>query len=60
MLDAGEVDRALDGVDLRVIYLAGLPGMWTPGKDDFHTVNFKTQIVLAAARRNGVARFLHC
>lgn len=35
--------------------------MWMPRKDDFDAVNFHgTEIVLAAARKRGVARFLHC
>jgi dihydroflavonol-4-reductase len=60
VVDPGEVDQALRGVD-QVYHLAGLPGMWMPGKDDFHNVNFRgTEIVLTAARRRGVARFLHC
>jgi dihydroflavonol-4-reductase len=60
VLDPGEVDQALRGVD-QVYHLAGLPGMWMPGKDDFHTVNFRgTEIVMAAARRRSIARFLHC
>src|SRR6202008_2307713 len=32
-----------------------------PEKSDFHAVNFKgTEVVIAAARKRGVARFLHC
>src|ERR1700681_1495500 len=60
VLDPGLVDDALDGVD-QVYHLAGLPGMWMPRKVDFHTVNYRgTEVVIAAARKRGVARFLHC
>jgi dihydroflavonol-4-reductase len=35
--------------------------MWMPCKDDFHAVNCRgTEIMLAAARKRGVSRFLHC
>jgi len=60
VLDTGLVHECLQDVDL-VYHLAGLPGMWMPQKDDFDAVNFRgTEIVLAAARKRGVARFLHC
>jgi dihydroflavonol-4-reductase len=60
VLDANTVNECLRDVD-QVYHLAGLPGMWMPHKDDFDTVNFHgTEIVLAAARKRGVARFLHC
>jgi dihydroflavonol-4-reductase len=60
VLDGDAVAAALHGVD-QVYHLAGLPGMWTANKRDFHEVNCRgTEIVLAAARRRGVARFLHC
>jgi dihydroflavonol-4-reductase len=60
VLDPSLVDDALNGVE-QVYHLAGLPGMWTPRKDDFQTVNCGgTQVVIAAARKRGVARFLHC
>jgi nucleoside-diphosphate-sugar epimerase len=60
VLDRGLVYDALDGVD-QVYHLAGLPGMWMPRKSDFHTVNCDgTDVVIAAARKRGVARFLHC
>jgi dihydroflavonol-4-reductase len=60
ILDADLVDRSLK--DARQVYhLAGLPGMWMPHKDDFHTVNCQgTEVVIAAARKRGVERFLHC
>jgi nucleoside-diphosphate-sugar epimerase len=54
------VDHALKDVD-EVYHLAGLPGMWIPRKDDFHAVNCRgTEIVIAAARKRGIARLLHC
>jgi dihydroflavonol-4-reductase len=60
VLDADLVDDALSGIE-QVYHLAGLPGMWTRCKDDFQTVNCGgTQVVIAAARKRGVARFLHC
>jgi dihydroflavonol-4-reductase len=60
VLDPGVVDETLRDAD-EVYHLAGLPGMWLPNKNDFHAVNFKgTEIVIAAARKRGVARFLHC
>ncbi|MDE2374483.1 MAG: NAD-dependent epimerase/dehydratase family protein, partial [Hyphomicrobiales bacterium] len=60
ILDPAVVNEALDDVD-EVYHLAGLPGMWVPDKNDFHAVNCRgTEIVLAAARKRGVARFLHC
>jgi len=35
--------------------------MWMPDKNDFHDVNCRgTEIMLAAAQKRGVARFLHC
>ncbi len=60
VLDSGLVDETLRDTD-EVYHLAGLPGMWLPNKNDFHAVNFRgTEIVIAAARKRGVARFLHC
>ncbi len=60
VLDRGLVDEALRDTD-EVYHLAGLPGMWLPNKNDFHAVNFQgTEVVIAAARKRGIARFLHC
>jgi dihydroflavonol-4-reductase len=60
VLDPDLVDDALEGVD-EVYHLAGLPGMWMPQKRDFYTVNYRgTEVVIAAARKRGIARFLHC
>jgi dihydroflavonol-4-reductase len=60
VLDPNVVDEALNGVG-EAYHLAGLPGMWLPNKSDFHAVNCRgTEIVIAAARKRGVERFLHC
>jgi dihydroflavonol-4-reductase len=60
VLDTGLVDETLRETD-EVYHLAGLPGMWLPNKNDFHAVNFQgTEVVIAAARKRGIARFLHC
>jgi dihydroflavonol-4-reductase len=60
VVDPDVVDQALGGVD-EVFHLAGMPGMWMPRKKDFHTVNCQgTEIVIAAARKRGISRFLHC
>lgn len=60
VLDAGVVDEALRDVE-QVYHLAGLPGMWLRRKTDFHAVNYcGTKTVIAAARKRGVERFLHC
>jgi dihydroflavonol-4-reductase len=60
VLDPAVVDEALIDVE-EVYHLAGLPGMWMPDKNDFHNVNCGgTEIMLAAARKRGVSRFLHC
>ena len=60
VLDRGRVREALEDVE-EVYHLAGLPGMWIPHKEDFHAVNCQgTEVVIAAARTQGVLRFLHC
>jgi len=60
VLDPELLQAALDDVE-EVYHLAGLPGMWTQCKDDFHAVNAQgTAIVIAAARKRGISRFLHC
>jgi len=60
VLDPSLVDEALRDV-AEVYHLAGLPGMWLPKKSDFYAVNSHgTEIVIAAARKRGIARFLHC
>ncbi|MGB9118614.1 NAD-dependent epimerase/dehydratase family protein [Bradyrhizobium sp.] len=60
VLDPDRVDEALRDV-AEVYHLAGLPGMWIPKKSDFYAVNCHgTEVVIAAARKRGIARFLHC
>jgi dihydroflavonol-4-reductase len=60
VLDPDRVGEAVRGVE-QVYHLAGLPGMWMPQRSDFHAVNCRgTEVVLAAARKQGAARFLHC
>ena len=60
VLDPDLVDEALSGVG-EVYHLAGLPGMWIPDKNNFHAVNCRgTEVVIAAARKRGITRFLHC
>ena len=56
----GKNAQALNGVD-EVFHLAALPGMWEPNKADFHAINYQgTEVVMAAARKRDVRRFLHC
>jgi len=60
VLDVELVRDAVTGVG-EVYHLAGLPGMWKLKRDEFHAVNFiGTGNVLAAARKCGATRFLHC
>jgi len=60
VLDPDLVNQALRGVG-EVYHLAALPGMWLPKKDDFHNVNYHgTEVVITAARKRGIKRFLHC
>jgi dihydroflavonol-4-reductase len=60
VLDPVAVQEALDDVE-DVYHLAALPGMWMPRKGDFHAVNCRgTEVVIEAARKRGIARFLHC
>jgi len=60
VLDPALVQEALDDVE-EVYHLAALPGMWVPHKEDFHDVNCRgTEVVINAARKRGVRRFLHC
>jgi dihydroflavonol-4-reductase len=60
VLNPDLVEEAMSGVG-EVYHLAGLPGMWLPDKKDFHAVNCRgTEVVIAAARKRGVTRFLHC
>jgi dihydroflavonol-4-reductase len=60
VLDSAVVREALDDVD-EVYHLAALPGMWIPHKGDFHAVNWRgTEIMIDAARKRRISRFLHC
>src|ERR1700731_509506 len=60
VLDPNLVDEGVRDV-AEVYHLAGLPGMWIPQKGDFHAVNCRgTEVVISAARKRGIARFLHC
>src|SRR5499427_3690187 len=60
ILDLKLLEASLDDVE-EVYHLAGLPGMWARHKNDFHLINAQgTATVIAAARKRGVARFLHC
>jgi hypothetical protein len=51
VLDPDLVEEALGGVG-EVYHVAGLPGMWIPDSG--------TEVVIAAARKRGIARFVHC
>jgi nucleoside-diphosphate-sugar epimerase len=60
VLDQASVNDALHDVG-EVYHLAALPGMWIPKKADFDAVNrLGTEVMITAARRRGVGRFLHC
>jgi len=60
VLDPDLVDETLRDVG-EVYHLAALPGMWLPKKADFHVINYHgTETVIKAARKRGIARFLHC
>ena len=60
VLDPAAVHAALEDVQ-EVYHLAALSGMWMPNKADFQAVNcVGTQIVIDAARKHGVSRFVHC
>jgi dihydroflavonol-4-reductase len=60
VLDTTLLSGAMAGIE-QVYHLAGLPGMWKLDKADFDSVNFVgTENALAAARRCGVAKFMHC
>ena len=57
--DRAAVDRAMVGIE-RVFHLAANPQLWARRPEDFLEVNHRgTEIVLAAARRAGVARVVH-
>jgi dihydroflavonol-4-reductase len=58
--DPHVADKALRGV-AEIYHLAGMPGLWAPKKQDFDLANrLATEVMLAAARKHQVARFLYC
>src|SRR5215831_677886 len=57
VLDPELLQAALGDVE-EVYHLAGLPGMWTQHKNDVNAQG--TATVIAAARKRGVSRLLHC
>lgn len=58
--DARAVERAMRGVR-RVFHLAALYQFWGAPAQDFRAVNVDATIaLLAAAKREGVERFVHC
>src|SRR3974390_2150979 len=60
ILDSKLLEATLYDVE-EVYHLAGLPGMWARHKNDFHLINAQgTATVIAAARKRGVSRLLHC
>ncbi|GAB5468690.1 MAG: NAD-dependent epimerase/dehydratase family protein [Rhodospirillales bacterium] len=60
LLDPAVLDRALVGVT-RVFHLAAIPHFWTRERDAHRLVNLEgTKAVVAAARRAGVAKLVHC
>ena len=60
ILDSKLLETTLDDVE-EVYHLAGLPGMWARHRNDFHLINAQgTAIVIAAARKRAISRFLHC
>jgi dihydroflavonol-4-reductase len=60
VLDPATVHEAVTGVE-EVYHVAALPGMWALQNQDFHSVNcLGTEAVIAAARKRGVSRLLHC
>lgn len=60
IVDRAAVLRAMEDVD-EVYHLAGIPHLWTENAGDFDRVNaIGTEIVLSAARENGISWFVHC
>jgi dihydroflavonol-4-reductase len=59
VLDPAVADAALNEIDV-VYHLAALPGMWALQREDFLVNSQGTEIMLAAARKHGTSRFLHC
>jgi dihydroflavonol-4-reductase len=60
VLDHDTVWDALDGID-HVYHLAAIAHLWSPRIDKFDRVNREgTEVMLSAAARRSVARFVHC
>jgi dihydroflavonol-4-reductase len=58
--DPAAADAALIGIE-RVYHLAAIPHLWCVDKRDFDIVNRRgTEVMLAAAAKGGVRRFVHC
>ena len=58
--DPAAADAAVAGVE-RVYHLAAIPHLWRADKRDFDVVNRRgTEVMLAAAAKGGVRRFVHC
>ena len=60
VLDEAVAKAACAGVDV-AFHLAGNPQLWTRNPKDFERVNWRgAEVMLAAARAQGVRRFIHC
>ena len=60
VLDHATALQALDGITC-VYHLAGMAHLWTADHADFDRINnIGTEVMLGAARKMGVGRFLHC
>ena len=60
VMDARAARAAVEGADV-VFHLAGNAQLWARRSSDFDDVNRRgTEIVLAAAKKAGVRRFVHC
>jgi len=60
ILDEALLARALQGVEW-VFHLAAIPHLWIPDKRFYEIVNHQgTRLLLQAAARAGVRRFVHC
>jgi dihydroflavonol-4-reductase len=58
--DPAVTEEALKEVD-EVYHLAAIPGLWRSDQNEFVAANIKcTEVMLTAARRHGITRFLHC
>ena len=60
ILDEALLERALAGVEW-IFHLAAIPHLWIADKAQYEVVNHQgTRLVLRAAGRAGVRRFVHC